>query len=37
MGPKQLYIRFNKVNGFIGDYDATRYLVLPDPEKYEVI
>ena len=34
---KPLYIRFNKVDGFIRDYDGTRHLVSFGPEKYAVI
>ena len=36
-GAKPLRIRFDKIDGFIGIYDGTRYLVLLDPEKYEAI
>ena len=32
-----LDIRFNKINGFIRVYDATRYLVLLESEKYDSI
>ena len=28
---------FNKVDGFIRDYDGTKYLVLFSPEKYDAI
>ena len=28
---------FEKVNGFIRDYDGTKYLVLFDSEKYDAI
>ena len=34
IGVKPLLILFNKVDGFIGDYDRTKYLILFDPEKY---
>ena len=34
---KPLHIRFNKVDGFIRDYDETRHLVSFGPEKYDVI
>ena len=37
IGGKPLHIRFNKVDGFIRVYDGTRYLVLFDSEKYDVI
>ena len=30
-------IRFDKVDGFIWDFDGTRYLVLFGPEKYDTI
>ena len=30
-------IRFDKVGGFIWDFDGTRYLVLFGPEKYDTI
>ena len=33
---KYFFVRFDKVDGFIRVYDGTRYLVLLDPEKYEV-
>ena len=36
-GEKSLYIRFDKVNGFIRVYDRTRYLALFSLEKYNVI
>ena len=32
-----LYIRFDKVNGFIRLFDGTRYLVIFGPEKYDAI
>ena len=32
-----LYIRFNKIDGFIRVYDGTRYLVLFGSEKYDSI
>ena len=31
---KQLFMIFDKVDGFIRDYDGTKYLVLFSPEKY---
>ena len=34
---KPLRIRFDKVDGFVRDYDGTRYLVLFGPEKYDAI
>ena len=37
IGAKPLRIMFNKVHGFIRDYDATKYLVLFDPQKYDAI
>ena len=37
IGVKQLRIRFDKVHGFIGVYDGTRYLVLFDFQKYHEI
>ena len=37
IGAKPLRIRFQKVNGFIGVYDGTRYLVLFGDEKYDFI
>ena len=37
MDPKPLCIRFDKMNGFIGIYDRTRYLVLFGDEKYDFI
>ena len=37
VGGKSLHIRFDKVDGFIGVYDETKYLVLFDPEKYDAI
>ena len=36
IGAKPLRIRFDKVDGFIRVYDGIRYLVLFDPEKYDV-
>ena len=36
-GSKSLRIRFDKIDEFIRVYDGTRYLVIFDPEKYEVI
>ena len=35
-GAKPLRIRFDRVDGFIRVYDGIRYLVLFDPEKYDV-
>ena len=35
--PKPLRIRFDKIDGFIRIYDGSRYLVLFDIEKYDVI
>ena len=35
--PKPLCIVFDKVNGFIEDYNRTKYLVLFDLEKYDVV
>ena len=32
-----LYSMFDKVDGFIGDYDGTKYLVLLHLEKYNPI
>ena len=32
-----LCIKFGKLDGFITDYDRTKYLVLFSPEKYDVI
>ena len=37
LGGKPLRIMFEKVNGFIRDYDGTKYLVLFDSEKYDAI
>ena len=37
MSAKILYIRFNKMNGFIIVHDGTRYLVLLGGEKYHFI
>ena len=37
IGYKPLHIRFNKIDGFIGVYDGTRYLVLFGSEKYDSI
>ena len=37
LGSKPLGISFNKIGKFIKVYDPTRYLVLFDPEKYDVI
>ena len=37
IGPKPLRVRFDKVDGFIRVYDATRYSVLFEPEKYNAI
>ena len=34
---KPLRIRFNKIDGFIRVYDGTRYLVLFESEKYDLI
>ena len=34
---KLLRIRFDKIDGFIGVYDGTRYLVLFGSEKYDSI
>ena len=34
---KPLHIRFDKIDGFIGVYDGTRYLVLLEKEKYNFI
>ena len=34
---KLLRIRFDKIDGFIGVYDGTRYLVLFESEKYDSI
>ena len=37
IGAKPLRIRFDKVDGFIRNYDGTRYLILFDPKKYDAI
>ena len=37
IGSKSFDIRFDKINGFIRVYDATRYLVLFEREKYDSI
>ena len=37
IGAKPLRIIFDKVDGFIGDYVGTKYLVLFGPEKYDAI
>ena len=37
IGAKSLCIRLDKIDGFIGTYDGTRYLVLFGSEKYDVI
>ena len=37
IGAKLLCIRFNKIDGFIRDYDGTRYLVLFGDEKHDFI
>ena len=37
IGAKLLRIRFNIVDRFVRVYDKTRYLVLFDPEKYDII
>ena len=37
VGAKPLFIGFNNVDGFIRVYDGTRYLVLFNQEKYDVI
>ena len=37
IGAKPLRIRFDKVDGFIRNYDGTRYLILFDPEKHDTI
>ena len=34
--PKPLRIRFDKIDGFIRIYDATRYLISLGPEKFDV-
>ena len=33
IGSKLLRIRFDRIDGFIGVYDGTRYLIFFDPEK----
>ena len=35
-GAKPLRIRFDRVDGFIIVYDGIKYLVLFDPEEYDV-
>ena len=35
IGPKPLRIRFDKIDGLIGIYDGTKYLVLLCPDKYD--
>ena len=37
IGAKPLHIRFEKIDGFIIFYDATRYLTLFGSEKYDTI
>ena len=37
IGAKPLRIRFDKLHGFTGVYDGTRYLVLFGREKYDAI
>ena len=37
IGAKPLYVSLDKVNEFIITYDGTRYFVLFEPEKYDVI
>ena len=37
IGAKLLYIKFDKVDGFIKFYDGIRYLALFGPEKYDAI
>ena len=37
IGSKPLHVRFNKMDGFIRFYDATRYLTLFGSEKYDTI
>ena len=32
---KPLRVKFNQIDGFIGIYDRTRYLVLYESEKYD--
>ena len=37
IGPKPFQIRFNKIYGFIGIYDESRYLTLLGSENYDAI
>ena len=37
IGAKPLRIRFDKIDAFIRVYDGTKYLVLPESEKYDFI
>ena len=37
IGAKPLYIRFEKIDGFIKIYDGTKYLILSGPERYDKI
>ena len=37
IGPKPLLIRFDKIDGFIGIYDGTRYLILLGFGTYDTI
>ena len=37
IGPKHLWIRFDKIDGFIKIYDGSKYLVLLGSEKYDAI
>ena len=37
IGAKPFHISLNKVHGFIGVYNGTRYLVLLDLERYAAI
>ena len=37
IGAKPLRIIYNKLDGFVRDYDGTKYLVLFDSEKYHAI
>ena len=37
IGPKPLLIRFDKIDGFIGIYDGTRYLILLGFGTYDAI
>ena len=37
IGAKPLYIMCNKVDGFMRDYNETKYLVSFGPEKYDAI